>query len=154
MREAAKMTAPLRGTAQEIRADGVVIVRDRSALPVQEISHDSEGITKQVVLSFHDTRGYLTQVSVATYQPGSWFKSHVHGDMDELFEIVTGEVTFTFGSDGEELTLGAGGYVNFPAGVCHGATSMDGAIVQTTGVRMRVNDNDADEGKGKNIPTA
>lgn len=148
------MTAPLSDNPQEIRANGVVIVRDRSVLPVQEISHDSEGITKQVVLSYHDTDGYLTQVSVATYQPGSWFNSHVHNDMDELFEVVAGEVTFTFGEDDEELTLGAGGYVNFPAGVRHGATSIDGAIVQTTGVRERVSRDDADADKGKNIPTA
>lgn len=147
------MTAPLSDVPQEVRRDGVVIVRDRGLLPVQAISHDSEGITKQVVLSYHDTNGYLTQVSVAQYQPNSWFKSHVHDDMDELFEVVAGEVIFTFG-DGEELTLTAGGYVNFPAGVLHGARSPQGAVVQTTGVRKRVDQNDADAGKGKNIPTA
>ncbi len=143
------MTAPLTDQPQEIRANGVVIVRERSALPVQGINHDSEGITKRVVLSYNDTAGYLTQVAVAAYRPGSWFKSHAHDDMDEFFQVLTGEVTFTFGDDGEKLTLGAGGYIYFPAGIRHGARSLNGAVVETIGVRSR-----GDAGKGQNIPTA
>lgn len=148
------MTAPLSKAAQEIRSNGVVIVQNSSELPELGISHDSKGVTKRVLLSYHDTKGFLTQVSEATYRPGSYFAPHVHTDMDESFGVKSGTLILTFGDEDEELVLEAGGFVYFPAGIRHGGRSVGGAVVQTIGVRQRRDLGDDDSGKGKNIPAA
>ena len=130
-----------------IRPEGVVIVENYADLPRESISHNSEGITKQAILSYHDTQGNLTQVAIAWYSEGAWFDPHIHDDMDELFIVLEGTVVFSIGDDGEEIYIQAGGSIYFPRGVRHGARTHAPAVVQTIGVRART-----DLGKGQNIP--
>jgi mannose-6-phosphate isomerase-like protein (cupin superfamily) len=50
--------------------------------------------------------------------PGRVLEEHVHGEEDDAFYIVEGEMTFTFG--GEERAAPPGTFVLVPPGVSHG----------------------------------
>ena len=52
--------------------------------------------------------------------PGHVLEAHVHGDEDDAFYILEGEMTFFFGSDDEEAVAPPGTFVLVPPGVRHG----------------------------------
>ena len=57
-------------------------------------------------------------VGIVTMQPGRALEQHVHGDEDDSFYMLDGELVFCFGD--EELRAPAGTFVLVPPGVSHG----------------------------------
>jgi mannose-6-phosphate isomerase-like protein (cupin superfamily) len=51
--------------------------------------------------------------------PGRVLEAHVHGDEDDAFYILEGEMTFFFGGDDEEAVAPPGTFVLVPPGVRH-----------------------------------
>ena len=51
-------------------------------------------------------------------EPGEQFSGglHTHHDQEELFYVLDGTATFEFGTDGDEVTVGAGEVVRFEPG--------------------------------------
>ena len=52
--------------------------------------------------------------------PGRELEAHVHGDEDDAFYILEGEMTFFFGDEDEEAVAPPGTFVLAPPGVRHG----------------------------------
>jgi mannose-6-phosphate isomerase-like protein (cupin superfamily) len=52
--------------------------------------------------------------------PGRELEAHVHGDEDDAFYILEGEMTFFFGDEDEEAVAPPGTFVLVPPGVRHG----------------------------------
>ena len=52
--------------------------------------------------------------------PGRELEAHVHGDEDDAFYILEGEMTFFFGDEDEEAVAPPGTFVLIPPGVRHG----------------------------------
>jgi mannose-6-phosphate isomerase-like protein (cupin superfamily) len=52
--------------------------------------------------------------------PGRELEAHVHGDEDDAFYILEGEMTFFFGDADEEAVAPPGTFVLVPPGVRHG----------------------------------
>jgi mannose-6-phosphate isomerase-like protein (cupin superfamily) len=52
--------------------------------------------------------------------PGRELEAHVHGDEDDAFYILEGEMTFFFGAGDEEAVAPPGTFVLVPPGVRHG----------------------------------
>ena len=52
--------------------------------------------------------------------PGRELEAHVHGDEDDAFYILEGEMTFLFGDEGDEAVAPPGTFVLVPPGVRHG----------------------------------
>jgi len=52
--------------------------------------------------------------------PGRELEAHVHGDEDDAFYILEGEMTFFFGDEDEEAIAPPGTFVLVPPGVRHG----------------------------------
>jgi len=52
--------------------------------------------------------------------PGRELEAHVHGDEDDAFYILEGEMTFFFGDEDEEAVAPPGTFVLVPPGVEHG----------------------------------
>jgi len=52
--------------------------------------------------------------------PGRELEAHVHGDEDDAFYILEGEMTFFFGDEDEEAVAAPGTFVLVPPGVRHG----------------------------------
>ena len=52
--------------------------------------------------------------------PGRELEAHVHGDEDDAFYILEGEMTFFFGEEDEEAVAPPGTFVLVPPGVRHG----------------------------------
>ena len=52
--------------------------------------------------------------------PGRELEAHVHGDEDDAFYILEGEMTFFFGEADEEAVAPPGTFVLVPPGVRHG----------------------------------
>ena len=52
--------------------------------------------------------------------PGRELEAHVHGDEDDAFYILEGEMTFLFGEADEEAVAPPGTFVLVPPGVRHG----------------------------------
>ena len=52
--------------------------------------------------------------------PGRELQAHVHGDEDDAFYILEGEMTFLFGDEGDEAVAPPGTFVLVPPGVRHG----------------------------------
>ena len=52
--------------------------------------------------------------------PGRELEAHVHGDEDDAFYILEGEMTFFFGDEDDEAVAPPGTFVLVPPGVRHG----------------------------------
>ena len=52
--------------------------------------------------------------------PGRELEAHAHGDEDDAFYILEGEMTFFFGDEDEEAVAPPGTFVLVPPGVRHG----------------------------------
>ena len=52
--------------------------------------------------------------------PGRELEAHVHGDEDDAFYILEGEMTFLFGDEDDEAVAPPGTFVLVPPGVRHG----------------------------------
>ena len=52
--------------------------------------------------------------------PGRELEAHVHGDEDDAFYILEGEMTFFFGDEDEEAVAPPGTFVLVPPGIRHG----------------------------------
>jgi len=52
--------------------------------------------------------------------PGRELEAHVHGDEDDAFYILEGQMTFSFGDEDEEAVAPPGTFVLVPPGVRHG----------------------------------
>jgi len=52
--------------------------------------------------------------------PGRELEAHVHGDEDDAFYILEGQMTFFFGDEDEEAVAPPGTFVLVPPGVRHG----------------------------------
>ena len=52
--------------------------------------------------------------------PGRELEAHVHGDEDDAFYILEGEMTFFFGDEDDEAVAPRGTFVLVPPGVRHG----------------------------------
>ena len=52
--------------------------------------------------------------------PGRELEAHAHGDEDDAFYILEGEMTFFFGDEDEETVAPPGTFVLVPPGVRHG----------------------------------
>ena len=52
--------------------------------------------------------------------PGRELEAHAHGDEDDAFYILEGEMTFLFGDEGDEAVAPPGTFVLVPPGVRHG----------------------------------
>jgi len=52
--------------------------------------------------------------------PGRELEAHAHGDEDDAFYILEGEMTFFFGDEDEEAVAPPGTFVLAPPGVRHG----------------------------------
>ena len=52
--------------------------------------------------------------------PGRELQAHVHGDEDDAFYILEGEMTFLFGDEGDEAVAPPWTFVLVPPGVRHG----------------------------------
>jgi mannose-6-phosphate isomerase-like protein (cupin superfamily) len=52
--------------------------------------------------------------------PGRVLEAHVHGDEDDAFYILEGEMVFFFGAEDEEAVAPPGTFVLVPPGVRHG----------------------------------
>ena len=75
-----------------------------------------------------ETNGGLF-VCEARVAPGGGPPPHIHHAEDEVFYVLRGAVTFY--TDGEERTLGPGGFVHMPRGIVHTFrnTSTDEALL-------------------------
>ncbi len=67
----------------------------------------------------------------ATTRPGEEPQVHTHADIDEIFYVISGAITFRCG--GSEFALSEGGFVFLPRGVAHGYT-IDSAEVRLLGM--------------------
>jgi len=52
--------------------------------------------------------------------PGRELEAHVHGDEDDAFYVLEGEMTFFFGDEDDEAIASPGTFVLVPPGVRHG----------------------------------
>jgi len=59
-------------------------------------------------------------LGIIAIAPGRELEAHVHGDEDDAFYILEGEMTFFFGDEDEEAVAPPGTFVLVPPGVRHG----------------------------------
>ena len=71
----------------------------------------------EVLLDSAATGGQLSVLRLEAVGVGSGAPPHTHTNEDEVFIVLEGTVTFT--CDGADATIGAGGSVFLPRGLCH-----------------------------------
>lgn len=71
----------------------------------------------EALLDSAATAGQLSILRVEAVGQGSGAPPHTHTNEDEAFIVLEGTVTFT--CDGTDATIGAGGSVFLPRGLCH-----------------------------------
>jgi len=74
------------------------------------------GDNQIIKLSGKDTNGSLTLIE-QNNEPGIGIPVHVHGNEDEVFEVLTGQVEMTIGS--ETTVLESGDLIFCPRGIPH-----------------------------------
>lgn len=72
---------------------------------------------KQVFLRQNDTPTTLTQVAHGSFRATDFCELHAHATMEEIFYFLSGQGSYTVGS--ETIPLESGVFVRIPAGVPH-----------------------------------
>jgi quercetin dioxygenase-like cupin family protein len=67
---------------------------------------------------------------IISFQAGRTLEPHVHPDEDDSFYILDGEIVFTLGEQGDEVTAGPGTFVLVPPGVRHGFSNRTDQVVR------------------------
>jgi len=83
----------------------------------ETVVNPSTGERVTFVRTAADTGGELLEVELVWPRPGRRAPAHVHPEMEERYEVVSGTAAFRIG--GEELTAGPGDVVTVPARTTH-----------------------------------
>jgi len=67
---------------------------------------------------------------IISFQAGRTLEPHIHPDEDDSFYILDGEIVFTLGEEGDEVTAGPGTFVLVPPGVRHGFSNRTDKVVR------------------------